>query len=277
MSILDEIFAYKATEVEQRLARRSLEIVQRQALNTPPPPDFVTALRPSMQVPAQKIGPALIAEVKKASPSKGILRPEFNPLELARTYQENGAAAISVLTDEHFFKGHLDHLRGIESDLDQCDRSLPLLRKDFIFHRYQVYEARMAGAAAVLLIAAWLQPEQLNTLHDLAVQLGMTPLVEVHNKTELEIALQCEPRLIGVNNRDLRDFSVDLETTIQLSELVPSQVCLVSESGIHSRQDIEFLSTARVDAVLVGEALVTAPDIGGKVRELSGMRIGVAE
>jgi indole-3-glycerol phosphate synthase len=277
MTILDEIFAYKFAEVQQRLAQRPLEAVQGQALNTSPPLDFVSALRRPLPDPLQRAGPALIAEVKQASPSRGVLRPDFNPLELARTYQQNGAAAISVLTDEHFFRGSLNQLRSIADDLDQRGCSMPLLRKDFIFHPYQVYEARMAGAAAVLLIAAWLRPEQLYALHALIVQLGMSPLVEVHNKRELEIALQCEPRLIGINNRDLRDFSVDLGTTIELRDLIPPQVCVISESGIHSRQDIEFLCHARVDAVLVGEALVTAPDIAGKVRELSGMGIGVAE
>lgn len=276
MSILNEIFAHKLVEVKNKIAQRPLEIVQSQALKTAPPADFVSALRPSPDDPTRQAGPVLIAEVKRASPSKGILRPSFDPLELARIYQENGAAAISVLTDQRYFSGNLGHLRRIADDLDKRGRRLPLLRKDFIFHPYQVYEARMAGASAVLLIAASLQPEQLQALHALIVQLGMSPLVEVHTKTELEIALQCEPMLIGVNNRDLRDFSVDLETTIQLSEFIPPQVGLVSESGIHSRQDIEFLSQARVDAVLVGEALVAAPDIASKMRDLTGINLGVA-
>lgn len=274
MSILNQIFAHKLVEVKNKLAQHPMDIVQGQALKSAAPVDFVSMLRSSSNGVAQMAEPALIAEVKRASPSKGILRPNFDPLELARTYQENGALAISVLTDENFFCGSLDDLRGIANDLTQRGRSLPLLRKDFIFHPYQVYEARLAGAAAVLLIAAWLKPEQLNSLHALIVQLGMTPLVEVHNETELEIALHCEPRMIGVNNRDLRDFSVDLETTIELSESIPPHVFLVSESGIHSRRDIEFLSGAGVDAVLVGEALVTAPDIAAKVRELAGIGIG---
>lgn len=277
MSILDEIFTNKYAELAHKLAKRPLEIVHREALETAPPVDFVSALHRSPDDPAKKAGPALIAEVKQASPSKGTLRPDFNPLELARIYRDNGAAAISVLTDERYFKGSLDHLRSIANGPDQRGRTLPLLRKDFVFHPYQVYEARAAGAAAVLLIAARLQPEQLKALHAFILQLGMTPLVEVHNKSELEISLECEPRLIGVNNRDLRDFSVDLETTMQLSELIPPQICLVSESGIRSREDIEFLSSARVDAVLVGEALVTAADVAGKVRELSGISAGVAQ
>lgn len=276
MSILDQIFAYKFAEVEHRLAQRPLEIVERQALETVPPADFVTALRRSSGDPVRSAGPALIAEVKRASPSKGVLRADFDPLELARIYQENGAAAISVLTDERFFMGSLDHLRQIAEDMSQRGDGLPLLRKDFIFHPYQVYEARAAGAAAVLLIAGRLRPEQLKALHALIVDLGMTPLVEVHDQAELEIALQCEPRLIGINNRDLRDFSTDLQTTVSLSELIPPRICLVSESGIHSRADVQIFAQARVEAILVGEALVTAKDIAGQVRDLAGTGLGVA-
>ncbi len=260
MSILADIFAHKRQEVEECQAAVPLKQVQAGAAEADPPLDFVAALR------AARPHPALIAEVKHASPSRGLLAPAFDPLRLARIYAENGAAAISVLTDERYFGGSLAHL----SQIAGCRPRLPLLRKDFIADPYQVYEARAAGADSVLLIAAHLSRAQLASLRALAEELGMAALVEVHNVVELESALDCRARLIGINNRDLADFSVDLETALRLRPRIPAGVCVVAESGIHTAADVARLSGAGIDAVLVGEALVTAPDVAAAVRDLAG-------
>ena len=261
MSILDEIFAAKRQEVAARRAARPLEQLRAEAEQAPAPLDFIAALRR-----ANAGGhPALIAEVKQASPSRGLLARDFDPERLARIYQENGAAAISVLTDEPYFKGSLDYLRQIRA----LGLGLPLLRKDFICDPYQVYEARAAWADAVLLIAAYLDPQALHELHALINALGMAALVEVHNLAELQSVLPVGPALVGVNNRDLRDFTVRLETTLELRAHVPAPVCLVAESGIHTPADVTRLAQAGVNAILVGEALVTAPDTAQKTRELS--------
>ena len=264
MNILDEIFAHKREEVDALRRHRPLADLITEAGAAPPALDFAAALRSASQ------RPALIAEVKCASPSKGLLAKDFDPLRLAETYRDHGAAAISVLTDERYFKGHLDHLRQIADRFSSAGPHLPLLRKDFICDPYQVYQARAARADAVLLIAAYLDLPLLRDLHTLTRSLGMAALVEVHNRAELERALQVEPILVGVNNRDLRDFSVRLETVLDLRPLVPPGILLVAESGIHTAQDVTRLKAAGIDAILVGEALVTAPDVGAKVRELSG-------
>jgi indole-3-glycerol phosphate synthase/phosphoribosylanthranilate isomerase len=258
MTILDDIFAYKRAELVERKQARPLADVQAEAERAVPPRDFVAALRES---PSR---PALIAEVKRASPSRGLLVKNFDPLRLARAYQWNGAAAISVLTDEHFFQGHLDDLRAIRGEVD-----LPLLRKDFVFDSYQLYEARGAGADAVLLIVAMLSDEELHALHRLARELGMTALVEVHDEVDLRRALALQPHLIGVNNRDLRTFQVDIETTARLRSFVPPDVVLVTESGIHTPANVERLARIGVDAMLVGESLVVAENTGVKVHELT--------
>ncbi len=261
MTILDEIFAHKRIEVEQRRAALSLDEVRALAAGAEPALDFSAALR-------RRDGerPALIAEVKCASPSRGQIAKNFDPLVLARVYQANGASAISVLTDERYFKGSLEILRQIAG----LRPRLPLLRKDFLLDPYQVYEARAAGADAVLLIAAHLTPDQLAELHALAGELGMAALVEVHSPEDLEKALAaCRPGLMGINNRDLRDFSVNLETTLRLRPQVPPGICLVAESGIHTAEDVKRLADAGVDAVLVGEALVAADDVAGMVRSLA--------
>ena len=268
MTILDEIFAHKRDELAGRKQARPLAAVRAAAEQTAPPLDFVAGLRRNGGMAVYGACPALIAEIKHASPSRGILAPDFDAPRLARIYIDNGAAAISVLTDEHYFKGQLDYLRQVAS----LSPRLPLLRKDFLYDPYQLYEARSAGADAVLLIAAALEPGLLRDLHALAIELGMAPLVEVHDREELQIALACDPILVGINNRDLRDFSVSLETTLRLKQHVPPQVCLVAESGIHTPQDVERLAAAGVDAILVGEALVTARDIAGKVRSLAFKR-----
>jgi indole-3-glycerol phosphate synthase len=265
MTILDEIFIHKRAEIELRKQARPLAEIQAEAAQAPPPLDFVAALRCPRHDVSTAVSPALIAEVKRASPSRGLLAADFDPLRLARIYQENGAAAISVITDERYFKGHLETLRQIAA----LRPRLPLLRKDFICDPYQLYEARAAGADAALLIVAGLQPGLLRELHTLSSELGMAPLVEVHSLDELQVALACDPILVGINNRDLRDFSVSLDTTLRLRGEIPERICLVAESGIHTPEDVALLAAAGVDAVLVGEALVTASDIGAKVRSLT--------
>jgi indole-3-glycerol phosphate synthase len=261
MTILDEIFAHKRVEVEARKRDLPLAKLRSVAESAPPAPDFIHAIR------SAEFSPALIAEVKFASPSKSILVENTDPVILARTYAGNGAAAISVLTDEKYFRGHLDYLRRIRTALPL----IPLLRKDFICDPYQVYEARAAVASAVLLIAAHLDPVQLADLHALTISLDMAALVEVHNRTELEAALRLEGLgLLGVNNRDLHTFKVDLQICLDLYPLVPPEVCFVAESGIHTAEDVHRLSAAGVDAMLVGEALVTATDVGKKIRTLMG-------
>jgi indole-3-glycerol phosphate synthase len=262
MSILDEIFAWKRKEVAERKQRYPFAEVQRAAEMAPAPLDIVAALRSRNR----RDLPALIAEVKKASPSRGVLRADFDPICLAQQYIAHGAAAISVLTDEKYFQGHLEVLRQIAALAPRP----PLLRKDFLCDEYQIYEARAAGADAVLLIVAGLEQDALLRLHTLAQALGMTPLVEVHTLDELHRALECNPLLIGINNRNLHDFSVHLETTFSLRPHIPDPICVVAESGIHGADEAYALAAAGVDAILVGEALVTAKDVAAKVREFCG-------
>jgi len=254
-TILEEIIAWKRDEIVRHKRARPAEVVRARAALAPPPRDFAAALRSP--------GVSLIAEVKRASPSKGLLCHDFDAVALARTYEDNGAAAISVLTDQHFFQGNLNHLRAVRQNV-----RLPVLRKDFILDPYQVYESRLAGADAVLLIVAALSDGDLKALYQLVHELGMAALVEVHNEAELERALQISPRIVGINNRDLRTFEVDLETTARLRPLIPTDVILVAESGVHTRADVARLAAIGADAMLVGQALVQAPDIGHKVREL---------
>ena len=264
MSILDEIFAHKRQEVTRRRHEKPLAALQAQIGQAPQGLDFIAALQ---AVPRK---PALIAEVKRASPSRGLLVPDFDPLRLAGTYQRNGAAAVSVLTDERYFQGSLETLTQIAGLFTGLQPGVPLLRKDFLFDPYQVYEARLSGADAVLLIAAMLSSQQFQELHSLSLELGMAPLVEVHIQAELEMILPHEPVLVGINNRNLHDFSVSLETTLRLRPEIPPGICVVAESGIHTPTDVARLAEVGVDAILVGEALVTAPDVGAAVRALSG-------
>ena len=264
MSVLDDIMAHKRDEVTQQQARRPLAEVRAAAVAAPPPLDFVAALRGSVA------RPALIAEIKRRSPSRGLLAPDFDPLRLARIYRENGAACISVLTDERYFGGSLEDLAGVRGQ----ESAIPLLRKDFVCDPYQIYQARAAGADAVLLIVAALTPELLRDLHALACGLGMAALVEVHTAEELETAMTCDPALVGINNRDLHTFAVSLTTTERLCRTLPAGVCVVAESGIHNAADVATVAAISrpdatgVDAILVGEALVTAADVASQVREL---------
>ena len=256
MTILDEIFATKRLEVAASLKLHPLAEVRSAAEKAVPALAFTAALRrPPLR---------LIAEVKCASPSRGLLAEHFDPIQLATLYQQNGASAISVLTDETYFKGSLRYLEQIAA----LQPRLPLLRKDFMYDPYQVYEGRAAGADAILLIAAYLQPSQLADLHALALELGMAALVEVHDAAELEQALRLSPQLVGINNRDLRDFKVNLQTCLDLRKTIPNGVTVVAESGIHTADDVARLAEAGMDAMLVGEAIVTAPDPAQKIRSL---------
>jgi indole-3-glycerol phosphate synthase len=256
-AILEQILRSKRDEVAHRQEACPIQAMQARAASAAPARDLCAALRAP--------GVSLIAEVKRASPSKGLLWPQasFDPATLARTYQANGAAAISVLTDGPFFQGDLEHLGMVRSSVE-----LPVLRKDFVLDPYQVYEARAAGADALLLIVAALSDAMLESLYRLGGELGMDALVEVHDAAETERALRIGPRIIGINNRNLATFQVDLETTARLRPLVPGGIVVVAESGVHSRADVLRLADMGVDAVLVGEALVTAADVGQKVREL---------
>jgi indole-3-glycerol phosphate synthase len=253
--MLDKIVADKKEELRQR--QRAVPISELEALiaHCTKTLDFAAALK--------RDGVSLIAEVKKASPSRGVLLPDFDPVTLARTYAENGAAAISVLTENKYFGSHLDYLAEIRGAV-----AVPLLRKDFIFDPYQVYESRACGADALLLITAILEQGQLDELLSLSHNLGLSCLVEVHDESEMERALRSGAQIIGINNRDLKTFTVSFGTTQRLRALVPQDKILVSESGIDSRSHMEKLKQWGVDAALVGEALLTAGDIAAKVREL---------
>jgi len=285
-SFLDRIMEHKRAEVARQKLKIPLAQLEAQLAVAPPPRDFAAALRRPGHV-------ALIAEVKKASPSKGVLIEHFDPLALAYTYAANGAAAISVLTDVRFFQGSLKYLEGIramgvggwgmgvgESSLNPIPHPPspgawppPLLRKDFIFDPYQVCEARAYGADALLLIVAALNDHTLAALLSLTHELGMQALVEVHDEVELERALAAGASVVGVNNRDLRSFVTTLETTARIAAQLPAdrRPVLVSESGIATPADVARVRAWGADAVLVGEGLVTAPDIAARVRELAGV------
>ncbi len=253
--MLDRIITDKREEVKQRKNRFPVTALQERIAERQTPLDFAGALRGG--------GTRLIAEVKRASPSRGLLCPEFDPVKLAKTYAANGAAAVSVLTEEKYFQGSLDHLAAIRKEV-----KLPLLRKDFIFDPYQVYESRAYGANALLLIVAILGQEQLGELLSLSHNLGMDCLVEVHNETEVARALDSGAEVIGINNRDLKTFKVDIKTTRRLRPLIPEGCTVVSESGIRSGENVAELKGWGINAILVGETLVTAADIPAKMREL---------
>jgi indole-3-glycerol phosphate synthase len=254
-TVLDKILAHKVDEIAACKRRQPLAAVETAAGEASPPRDMLAALRRDTV--------ALIAEVKHASPSRGVLIDPFDPVALAAIYASH-AAAISVLTDERFFMGHLDHLAAVRQAVP-----VPVLRKEFVIDPYQVYEARAAGADAVLLIVAALTDDQLVALHALIVELGMAALVEVHNAAELDRALRLELALVGINNRDLKTFEVRLDTTAQLARQVPPDVVLVAESGIFTGADVRQMGRVGARAILVGEALVKADDIAAAVRELS--------
>jgi indole-3-glycerol phosphate synthase len=262
MSILEKIIEHKRMEIAALDAPTLRHAVE----SCPAPRDFLSAIRRHHV----SRSPRLIAELKRASPSKGILAPHLDLFQVANIYAQNGASAISVLTDEKFFMGKLETLRELRFT---HKFELPLLRKDFIIDESQIYEARVNGADAILLIAAAMTDDKLFAdLHATALELELTPLVEVHNEAEMEQALKLKNvRLIGINNRNLATFDVTLETTEKLRPMIPPEIAVVTESGIFNAEDVERLTRANVDAILVGEALVTSDDIPAKVRELSGM------
>jgi indole-3-glycerol phosphate synthase len=270
MSILDKILQQKKVEI----AALDTQALRRAAETSPVPRDFLAAISPRLlgEGTGVRSRPSLIAELKRASPSKGILAPHLDLFQVAEIYNQNGASAISVLTDETFFMGKLETL----SELRFTHKTeLPLLRKDFVIDEAQLYESRVNGADAVLLIAAALPDDKLfAALHTIALELGLTPLVEVHDEAETERALKLKDvKLIGINNRNLATFDVSLETTERLRPMIPSEISVVAESGIFNAEDVQRLAEAKVDAILVGEALVTSQDIGAKVRELSGLKV----
>ena len=254
---LDDIIATKQEEVARRKESAPLSDIIAATGDAPAPRDFAGALVASEDV-------ALIAEVKRQSPSKGLLCPGFDPAATAREYAKAGASAISCLTDEHYFGGRLEYVKVVH---ESCD--LPVLRKDFILDPYQVYESRAAGADAVLLIAAVLPVDRLRELHELAESLGMAALVEVHNEAEAHSAVDAGAKIIGINNRNLQDFTVDTGTTARLRPIIPEGVIVVSESGIRGPEDVRRLRQLGVDAMLVGEHLMTASDRGAAVRSLT--------
>jgi len=255
--ILEKIIEAKRDEVAHLRRIRPLQVLKHAIVDLPSPRNFSEAIRGRQC--------AIIAEIKRRSPSKGTLREDFDPARIALIYEENGAAAVSVLTDRAFFGGDDTHLADINRSV-----SLPLLRKDFIIDLYQIYETRYLKADAILLIAGILEKEQLKEYSGLAESLGLSVLCEVHTERELEKALACEARIIGINNRDLTTFSVDLNTSITLAASIPADRIIVSESGIRFRSDIEKLMYAGINAFLIGETLMTSADMGGKLQEFLG-------
>jgi len=255
---LDMIIAYKHTEVAERQGSLSLAELVVHAKDAAPPRDFLAAL----QTP--KIGPAsLIAEVKKASPSAGIIRADFDPVAIAKAYEENGASCLSVLTDEKFFQGHDNYLIAVREAV-----ALPIIRKDFVVGDWQIYESRALGADAVLLIVAALSTAQIADYQAVAQALGMAALVEVHTEAEMQTALGANAKLIGINSRDLNTFVTDLGAVERLAAMVPPGVTLVAESGLKTPADVRRVAGAGAKAILVGETLMRSPDIGAATRAL---------
>ena len=257
--ILERILAVKAEEVVRSRQAKPLEAVRKEALSAPPPRNFVGAIR--ARIAAGR--PAVIAEIKKASPSRGVLREQFDPASIAASYQRNGAACLSVLTDRQFFQGTLEHLRQA-----RAASALPVLRKDFMIEPYQVYEARTMGADCILLIVAALDDARMRELEAIALSLNMAVLVEVHDAAELDRALALQTPLLGINNRNLRTFETRLETTLDLLPRIPDSKLVVTESGILSRADVQRMRSANVHAFLVGEAFMRAEDPGAALGEL---------
>ncbi len=258
MNVLEEIVAAKRVEIDSARRATPIESLLERVGQAPPVRDFAAALRAGT-------GMRVIAEVKKSSPSAGLIRADFDPVAIARTYAKHGAACISVLTDGPFFQGSLDDLIAVRNAV-----SIPVLRKDFMLDRYQVLEARVAGADCILLIAECLDDCALRDLYFYASELGMESLIEIYDPENLDRVLKLEPSLVGINNRNLRTFVTDLAHSLSLRSRVPADSVLVSESGIHTRADVERLEQAGIRAMLVGETLMRSDDIGKKLRELLG-------
>lgn len=253
---LEKIVEIKKEEIRRRKTRSRQKEMEKTISHLSPPKDFMDAI--------SQHGPiALIAEIKRASPSVGVIKVEVDPSRIAYEYQTGGACAISVLTEAHFFKGDLSYLRLIKERT-----SLPVLQKDFILDPFQIYEGRVSGADAILLIASLLEREQLKEFVDLTQSLRMVPLVEIHNEEDLEKTSSLNLPLIGINNRDLTTFEVDLRTTLRLKGRIPLKTKVISESGIRSSEDVKLLKEAGVDGILVGEILMRSSDPASKIREL---------
>ena len=260
-TILDRILATKAGELAQRKAQRSQTDLESALANAPmtDPRGFVAALRRQ----AEQKQPGVIAEIKKASPSKGVIRADFDPAAIAKDYAANGASCLSVLTDEEYFQGNDAYLREVRGAVD-----LPIIRKDFTIDSYQIYEARLMDADCILLIASALTKTELATLHGTARDLGLDVLIEVHDRAELDIALSLDPNLIGINNRNLKTFETSLNTTLELLSEIPVGTTVVTESGIGTRQDVEAMLSQGVYCFLVGEALMRQPSPGAALSAL---------
>ncbi|MFT7227445.1 MAG: indole-3-glycerol phosphate synthase [Methylophilaceae bacterium] len=259
--ILNKILATKHEEIAKASAIKSLKEIHEEALAQPEPRDFVGNLA---KKDAANL-PAVIAEIKKASPSKGIIREDFNPAEIAKSYEQAGAACLSVLTDEQYFQGSAAYLKEAR---DAC--SLPVLRKDFMIDPYQVVEARAMGADCILLIAAALELKQMQLLEDVSHELGMAVLVEVHNQKELDLALELGTPLVGINNRNLRTFDVTLQTTLDLLKNLPDDRFVITESGIFTPEDVALMRDNNVNGFLVGEAFMRQPDPGAEFTKVFG-------
>lgn len=256
-NVLEKICADKRVHVEHKKAQTPLSVLKEKIEEPSLIPGFISKLKDS------DIG--LIAEVKKASPSKGIIRADFDPVKIAQTYQNSGATCLSVLTDEPYFQGHDDYFTAIRAAV-----SLPMLRKDFMIDPYQIYESRVLGADCILLIMACLSNNQTSEFYDLATSLGMDTLFEVHDEEELERALKLKPKMVGVNNRNLKTLEVDLQTGLSLAKQMPENILKVAESGIYNHTDIQNFLTAGYDAFLVGESLMRENDIAAAVKQLLG-------
>jgi indole-3-glycerol phosphate synthase len=250
---------HKAEEVAFAKSKLALAEVKAAALDSAPCVGFVNAIESTVSSGRA----AVIAEVKKASPSKGVIREDFNPVDIGKSYYEHGAACLSVLTDEHFFQGHLDYLKAIRAQVP-----IPILRKDFMLDEYQVYEAKQAGADCILIIAAALETSLMQDLSGLADELGLDVLVEVHNQQELEEAKTLKQRLMGVNNRNLRNFETSLQNTIGLLQYMPDDAIVVTESGIATSDDIQLMLDNKVSTFLVGEAFMRADNPGEQMANL---------
>ena len=257
-TILEKIIATKRDEIARSKEINRSEQLRAAIKDAPPPRDFYRSLAASQ-------GMALIAEIKKASPSAGILRQDFNPEQIAKIYAAHGASCLSVLTDQSYFQGSIEYLASIRNQVD-----IPILRKDFILDEYQLLEARAFGADAVLLIAECLNDCELRNLYNASIDLGMSPLVEIYEKSNLERVLDIGATLIGVNNRNLHDFSTNLDHVLQLRKEIPDDCLVVGESGIRTRNDVQQLENGNIDAMLVGETLMRSEDIGAAIDLLLG-------
>ncbi|MEA3329051.1 MAG: indole-3-glycerol phosphate synthase TrpC [Candidatus Omnitrophota bacterium] len=256
--ILNKILSQKRKEIEEAKAKVSQKGLIEKKSDFPGRRDFKSAISKAHQI-------NLIAEIKKASPSRGIIREDFNPVRIAQLYQNSAARAISILTDQQFFKGSLDYLNQVRQVV-----TLPILRKDFIIDEYQIYQSALAGADAVLLIAAILSGEELNRFLSVASGIGLDVIVEIHSEKDIEKLSQTDPLIIGINNRDLVSFEVNLDTTERLIRLLPKGKIIISESGVKTHQDVMKLKSLGVNAVLIGEGFMESEDISAKVKEVMG-------